>query len=851
MAGDHLETRPVKPSVTIFHALLVGAGIVAANCAPAAELEPRPEPVQRIAVFYSQHCVQCHRGSKAKGSFRMDALLSEATIGARADSWKNVLDRLLARDMPPHDEKDRPAEADYEKQIEWLRTELGKHEAITARAKPRYLRRLNRVEYARTLRELFGVDVHPGDDLPPDDALHGFDTVAEGQSLSAVHVEQLVKTADRVIEAAFREEPWPGLLRSQVFTPRQNPDDFGCSIMWGFKSPQGTLWTFRAIGPGGYGTVPVSGMYRARFKLVPHHLQGAPGKVETPPGRLPLHDFTGPSVPHLVGTFAGREVLEMHIPPEQEGREITVDLLGWLDRGTEVSEIELRYVNGTPGDGGLLKRGLSDHPPGLPDTPDRMPKDFPFLLVKEKSLTGPLQEFWRSPQVQTVIAAGEGVGDPARSLAVLLPQAFRRPVGREEIEFYATAAREEIARGASFLAGLKVALKAVLTAPDFLFVVEKAPPGAPRGSYRLDDYELATRLSLFLHSSAPDQALLAAAARGELRDPVRRAAWVTRRLADPRTHDALAGHFVPQWLGLARLASAMPERSLFPEFNWPDEMYEFYGTRLLASMRREPGAFFRQALAENAPLTDFLASDYVVLDENLARLYDVPGVVGGSFRRVLLPESQRGRRGGLLGMAAILTSTSEATRTSPVIRGTWLLKKIFNRPPPPPPPNAGAIEPDTGAARSLREKLALHREAPNCAGCHARIDPYGLALENYNAIGRWRDAEPAWYDPARPELKPAAGPDGRPVLFPIDATTTLANGRRLAGLPDLKNHLLERKDDFVRGLAEKLIIYATGRGLLVSDARDVDRIVAATKAGDYRLHALLRAVVDSEAFLTR
>jgi hypothetical protein len=539
----------------------------------AAEPVPKLAPTQHVAGFYSEHCVRCHKEGKAKGGFRMDELLAKPTVEGLDGPWKNVLDKLAGREMPPDDEEKRPTDADYEAQVAWLRGELSAVESITALRRPRYLRRLNRIEYSNVTRELFGLDLRAGDDLPPDEAIHGFDTVAEGQNLSAVHVEQLLRTAERIVNAAVPEAEWPGLKRDQKLTPERNPEDFGVSVMWGFKSARGTLWTFRALGPGGYGPVAESGVYRARFRLVPHHLKGAAGKVEVPPGRVDMHDFTGPSAPHLAGFFAGREIAETHIRPEQEGQEVVVDLLGYLPKGTEVSEIELRYVNGTPGDIGLQKRGLSDRPADYPASPEAMPGNFPFLLVTGKELTGPLPEFWRTPEVRRFLEPGLADGDPEKSLAVFLPRAFRRPVSAGEIEAYAAIARKEMGHGASFIAALKTALTAALVSPEFLFVVEETRADWQGGPRLLSDQELATRLSLFLWSSLPDEALQRAAAFGELRTPAGRAAQVARMLADPRSV-ALAKNFVPQWLGLGRLASAMPERTLFAEFNWLDEMYE-------------------------------------------------------------------------------------------------------------------------------------------------------------------------------------------------------------------------------------------------------------------------------------
>lgn len=806
---------------------------------------PPAAPPGPAADLLTRYCVSCHGQAKPKADFRVDTLLTAAPSEADLTHWTDILGRLETGDMPPKG-KPRPSDAEYAAATAAIRRAVAPVEAAAEAKKPRALRRLNRREYSNAVRDLFGLDLRPGDDLPPDDALHGFDTVAAGLSVSAVQVEQYLKVARRVVEAAVPEEEWPGLRRNDAWNPKDHPDHFGASGQWGWPTPAGLLWTFREIGPGGYGQVPVGGVYRATYTLIPRHLKGAPGKVETSPGRVELHDFTGPAAPHLVGTAAEREVAEVHVTPDQDGRQQVVTLTGYLDRGREPGDFALRFLNGTPGDVGMDKRGLHAKTGGYfrPTSPAEVPANWPYLQVVGKTFEGPLEEFWPPAPVRAVLDAGKPSNDPAKSLAVFLPRAFRRPVTPAEVEEYAALARQEMKRGGSFAAGLKVALRAALASPDFLFVVENAPADAPRGSYKLTDPELATRLSLFLWSSVPDPALAAA----KLSDRAVRAAAVERLLADPRSA-AFATDFTRQWLGLAKLGSAMPEPTLFAEFNPQDEYYEYYGTRLKRAMAREPVALAEHVLAADRPVTDFLAADYAVIDEALARLYGIKGVVGGQHRPVPLPAGSP--RGGLLGMAAVLTLTSEATRTSPVIRGKWVLERLFNRPPPPPPPAAGAIEPDTTTARSLREKIALHRADAACAGCHARIDPFGLALENFDAVGRWRTHEPPWHDPARPQPAPPKSADGKPVLFPIDAVAELAGGIKLDGAAGLRSHLLARKDEFVRGLAEKLMIYAAGRGLTAADTPDVDRVVARTKAGGYKMHALILAVVESDAFLTR
>ena len=830
---------------------LLVAVVFSADFTSAAEPAPKFSSTADVRAFYGEHCVRCHKEGKAKGDFRMDELLARADIAGRDDPWKNILDKLASREMPPDDEEKRPSHAEYEEQIIWLRGELEKSEQITASARPRDLRRLNRQEYSNVIKELFGLDLKSGDDLPPDDALYGFDTVAEGQSLSSVHADSLLKSAKSILDSAFPEEPWPGLVRNQNYLPSTHPDEFSGSMQWGFKAPEGFMWTFRTLGPGGYGPLTHSGVYHVRMTVVPHHLQGAKDAYVPQEENLVIHDFRGRFKPHLVAIVCGREVAEFHILPDQEGKEVVLDFETFIPKGTEISENEIRFVNGTPGDWALLRRGRTfswEKRETYPTMLGQMPSDLPFLLVIRKEFSGPLKSHWPTPQVKEILAAGQTVNDPAGSIGLVLPKAFRRPVTPEEIETYARIARDEIKGGASYIGALKVALQSILISPHFLFIVENAPESSPRGSSLLNPYELATRLSLFLWSSMPDEELMRAASDGSLAQPATLRAQTARMLLDPRAA-GFAQRFAYQWLGLSRLAGSMPDRTLFKEFNWNDEMYEFYGTRLLKSMAREPIAFFENVLRKDAPITDFLDSDHIVVDQPLSRLYGLNRVIGGEFTEI--PINPGDHRGGLLGMAGILTLTSEQTRTSPVIRGTWVLKRIFNRPPPPPPPGVGMIEPDTRNATTLRQKLALHSSDPSCARCHARIDPYGMTLENFDAIGRWRSREPAWFDPARPEKVPPSGPDGKPATFPIDSSAQLADGSTIRGYIDLKQHLMKRRDDFALGFSEKMFIYATGRGVLFSDSRDLAGIVEKTKSSNCRIKSLILAIVESHGFRHR
>lgn len=384
------------------------------------------------------------------------------------------------------------------------------------------------------------------------------------------------------------------------------------------------------------------------------------------------------------------------------------------------------------------------------------------------------------------------------------------------------------------LEALKVGMAAVLCSPNFLLLIETPPKESLRGQYTLTDHELASRLSYFLWSSCPDDELRAAADAGRLRDKATLDLQVARILADPKAK-ALADGFARQWLNLDKLATVMPEPKLFPD--WNDDLRD--------ACREETLAFFREVLAANRPVTDFLSSDWTFVNDKLAEHYGLAAVSGRRLRKVKLPND---RRGGLLTQASVLTLTSEATRTAPVLRGAYVLDRLFNRPPPPPPPNVGALIPDASQAKSVREHLSIHRANPNCAGCHARFDGYGLALENFDATGRWRTEEPAHEDPAKPVHRP---PGEKPPTFRIDTTVELADGSTFEGVSGLKNHLLSRKMEFTRGLAERLTIYACGRGLTASDRPGIEAAVKACAADGFRFQTLIRSVVDSPAFRTR
>jgi hypothetical protein len=403
-------------------------------------------------------------------------------------------------------------------------------------------------------------------------------------------------------------------------------------------------------------------------------------------------------------------------------------------------------------------------------------------------------------------------------LAAVMRRAYRRPVGDADVErvlpFY-----REARRGADFDAGIEAALSAVLVSREFLFRIERDPPGLKPGEvYRVGDVELASRLSFFLWSSIPDDELLAVAERGELHKPDVLTRQARRMLADPRAK-SLVTNFAGQWLHLRNLDSITPDARLFPDFD----------DNLRQAMRRETEWLFEEVVRDDRSVLDLLKADHAWLDERVAKHYGVPHVYGPRVRRVALDAG--GERGGLLRHASVLTVTSYATRTSPVLRGKWVLENLVGTPPPPPLPNVPALDDNTvSASLPVRERLAEHRKNAACASCHNFMDPVGFALENFDAVGRWRTTE-----------------EGRPV----DVSGGLPDGSQFAGISGLEAGLLKRPDVFVSTLTEKLLTFALGRGVGPADGPAVRRVVRAAREKDFRFSAIVEAIVQSDPFLMR
>jgi hypothetical protein len=460
----------------------------------------------------------------------------------------------------------------------------------------------------------------------------------------------------------------------------------------------------------------------------------------------------------------------------------------------------------------------------------------PGVKIHWIEIEGPLPEPWPTESYRRVFGDVDPktgtLADAEKLLRALLPRAFRRPVAEGEEKPYVALVEASLQSGQSFEASLRAGIKGVLASPKFLYLREPAGP--------LDDHALATRLSYFLWSTMPDETLFALARKGELRRPEVLRAQVERMLADPRAA-AFTENFTGQWLGLRSIDATTPDKKLYPEY---DELLQW-------SSVQETQRFFDVLLKEDLSVRNFIDSDFAMLNGRLAKHYGIPGVEGLAFRKVpLKPEYHRG---GVLTHASVLKVTANGTSTSPVLRGAWVLDRILSQPAPPPPANVPAIEPDIRGATTIREQLTKHRESPACAGCHARIDPPGFALESYDAIGGWRDRyrvvtdRDHWVKNRVGPLAPYLAAWQYGLGKPVEAGSTLGKVP-FADLAELKKLLLAQPDQIARSVTTKLVTYSTGQPVGPADEAAVEAIVSKTRGSNYGLRSLVHAVVASDLF---
>jgi hypothetical protein len=775
-----------------------------------------------VAPFLAKHCVECHNEKVQKGDLRLDTLKPMPADAEERATWKAVMDRTRAGEMPPA-KQPRPAKADIEAMTAWIEGELVAAEKMRQRKEGRVvLRRLNRIEYENTLRDLLGVPVDVADLLPEDSLSHGFDTVGEALNISPVHLERYLIAARKALDSGMilRPRPEPKTTKHAYFDRRPGTTPAEQKINADALAKlrildDGTQVTFSQ---GQFGTAaPVAHSLRIT----------TPGYYRV---TLSASAFQS-STPIPVALY--------HVP---KSNFFGTDqrLLGLVDYAPGEAQIRSYRVWMTPGDQlrifafGLLAPAFN---PKLNGTPEEFKG--PGLAVNGIEVEGPRYDTWpprgqqllfgdlmlqpkkgspRGPNQAWEYVATNPRADGERLLGGFLSALFRRPITPEKAAPYVRLFAGELEQGASFEQAIRSAALAAMCAPDFLFLVES--PG------KLDDYALASRLSYFLARSTPDEQLLQLAAAGKLSDATT-LHQQTERLLNLPTAARFHADFTDGWLDLRNIKATDPDRFYYPEF---DRLLEY-------SILQETRLFFGEVVNANRPATAFVDSDFAMLNERLAQHYGIPGVAGVAFRKVpLKPENHRG---GVLTHASVLKVSANGSNTSPVIRGVYVLERFLDQTPSPPPPGIPAVEPDIRGAKTIREILAKHRNNETCASCHNSIDPPGFALESFDVIGGWREKFRVL--PEKGKRKYALGPA-------VDASGVWPDGRPFAGFDEFRRQLLADPDRVVRCFTKKLIAFGTGHEVGVADRAEVDAIVAASAARQHRFRDLIHAIVQSELF---
>ena len=753
--------------------------------------------------FLKEHCLRCHGPDESKSDLRLDQLDADLSQPSTFDRWREIVSRVQSGEMPPIKEP-RPQPEQVADVVKRLSMRLDDASA-TQRTEGRVvLRRLNRVEYENTVRDLFDVNVSVKEMLPEDGVSHGFDNVGASLNISPVLMERYLEAADAVINQAIA--PVHKLIsKTERFDLYDSLPKWFLAGAW--KRDDGVI-LFRSSGDSASDLrqfkAPVPGRYRFRIAASAHN-------SDRP---LPFAALLGNFV--VSGNFS-RHLGYFDAPPGEPAIIEFEERLSAKNDTIKITPVALPFV--------YLKQETMQDYPG------------PGLHVHWIEVEGPFPEAWPTVSYRRVFGNIDPKlgthADAVKLLRELLPNAFRRPITEAEVIPFSKIVAKSLDNGQSFEDALRTGYKAVLASPKFLYFRE--PTGI------LDDHALASRLSYFLWSTMPDETLISLAQNGSLHQPEVLYAQVERMLLNPKAR-AFTENFTGQWLSLREISATTPDKTLYPEF---EELLQW-------SSVRETQLFFDEMLTENLSLRNIVDSDFAMLNARLATHYGIPDVYGVAFRKVMLkPEHHRG---GVLTHASVLKVTANGTSTSPVIRGVWFLDRILGRPVPPPPPNVPAVEPDIRGATTIREQLAKHRATENCEGCHTRIDPPGFALENYDAIGGWRQRyrvvadRKEWVNnrigPLAKYLAAYQYGEGRP----IESSDTMADGQRFANLSELKKILLVHPEQIASCFTEKLVTYATGHPVGFHDHQVVNKILEEAKASDYGLRSIVHAVVASELF---
>ena len=794
--------------------VLAGAAVETASAQTPAGPSPR--------ALLDRYCVTCHNDRLQTGGLTLDGTSVDADDPSRhPEVWERVIGKLRTGAMPPPG-RPRPDAATYDAVASHLETTIDR--AAAANPDPgrtSTVHRLNRTEYRNAIRDLLALDLDVTPLLPGDETSDtGFDNNADVLSISTAQLERYLSAARTITRLATGLPPTgPGfetfdvpLLLLQDERQSENlplgsrggvaiPYHFPVDGEYLIKIELRTNWQDYILGMGSAHQLDV----RIDGELVKRFTVGGEARGRPAPVTFTIAEPGDPEWETYLLT--ADEQLEVRVPVEAGPRTVGVSfvrnvwepegILKPRQAGELLSNDEVYHGNAAVS---AVAIGGPYAMTGAGDTPSRQ---VIFTCQPETA------------------AAGDERTCATEIVSRLARRAYRRPVTQEDIETllgFFDSGRET---GGTFDAGIQLALERMLVDPDFLLRIERDPAGATPGApYPLTAEEVASRLAFFLWASIPDDALLDAVEGGTLTEPAVLEAQVRRMLADPRS-GSLVDDFATQWLHLRNLEDVKGDPVPFPDFD----------DNLVEAFRQETRLFLASNLGEDRSVLDLLDADYTFVDERLARHYGIPGVYGSRFRRVTLPD--REQRGGLLGHGGLLALTSYPTRTSPVLRGKWLLDTILGAPPPSPPADVPALPErgEGGHTTSVRERLERHRQAPACATCHASIDPPGFALEQFDGLGVWRTQDE--------------------FGNPIDANATMPNGRTVAGMSGLRALLLERPEQFAGTVTEKLLSYALGRGLEHGDKPTVRAIVRAAEPDDYRWSALIAGIAKSPAFLMR
>jgi hypothetical protein len=801
----------MKASVASLAVFIFAVGLATSRSSLRAESQTPRAAVSHVPAVMSAdaqnklvsgNCATCHDDDGKSGGLSLEDF-DAAKIDQRAEIAEKMIRKLRAGMMPPPSVKDRPSNDTLQAFATALETRIDAAAALHPNPGRRAFQRLNRAEYARSVHDLLDIDVDVNAFLPPDTISHGFDNIADAQSFSPTLMEGYLRAASKISSIALGDKAATPAEATYKVPRTESQKDHVDGAPWGTRGGLSVVHNFPADGDYVFRIllhgVPTGQLYGSttRGEQLEVSINGERAALLDINYRMTETDKNGLNVSTpRIHVSAGPQRISAAFLQRFEG---PVDDL--------IAPIDYTLADTQIGDG----YGITT----LPHI-----RDFsitgPFKVTGISNTPGRRKVFTCRPTT-----AEEEAPCAAQILRRIASQAYRQPTTSGDIEplmkFYEQGRKD----GGDFESGIKLALQAILASPRFLFRLEEAPATARAGqNYRLNDLDLASRLSFFLWDAAPDAELLKAASGGALRAPGVLEKQVRRMLADPRS-DALSTRFAAQWLRLQDVDKIRPDALLYPK----------YDNRLAESFKRETELFFNSVVQEDRNLLDLLTADYTFVNERAARHYGIPNVTGDSFRKVQLGPGFDYRR-GLLGQGSILMLTSVADRTSPVQRGKWIMEVMLGSPPPPPPPNVPTLDETKAVAAggrtlSVRERMEEHRKNPACNSCHRVIDPLGLALENFDVTGQWRI---------------------RDNMVPVDASGTLYDGTEMHGPAGLRQALVNHSESFVRNFTENLMAYALGRRVEYYDEPTVRAIVKKARERDYRLSEFVFGIVNSPAF---